>query len=217
LGLWVDLVMNLLIISTSLNPASRSRALARIAHDRLGAMSVTPPPLRPRATSPAREGVGQGHTGAPELAHLPVPKGLVVRSLDLRELSLPTCDGNPTTVPDGARRLHEEVARADGILLALGIYNYLPSASAKGAIEHAGKAWVGKVAGFLVAAGGRSSHMAVLPLANGLMLDFRTHLLPRYVYATPEDFTDGQPSPEIARRIDDLVTDFARVTAALRG
>ena len=209
--------MNLLVISTSLNPASRSRALARIAHDRLGAMAVTPPPVHPRGTLPAREGVGQGHTGAAELAHLAVPKGFSVRWLDLREMSLPTCDGDPKTVPADARRLHEEIARADGILLALGIYNYLPSASAKGAAEHAGKAWVGKVAGFLVAAGGRSSHMAVLPLANGLMLDFRTHLLPRYVYATPEDFSDGQPSPEIARRIDDLVTDFARVTAALRG
>lgn len=209
--------MNLLVVSTSLNPASRSRALARIAHDRLGAMAVTPPAPRPRVATPTREGVGQGHTGAPELAHLSVPKGFAVRSLDLRDLSLPTCDGDPTTVPDGARRLHEEVARADGILLGLGIYNYLPSASAKGAIEHAGKAWIGKVVGFLVAAGGRSSHMAVLPLANGLMLDFRSHLLPRYVYATGEDFTDGQPSPEIARRIDDLATDFARVTAALRG
>lgn len=209
--------MNLLVISTSLNPASRSRAMARIAHDRLGAMAVSPPPVHPKGSAVPREGVGQGHTGAAELAHLPVPKGFSVRSLDLRELELPTCDGDPTTVPAGARQLHEEVARADGILLALGIYNYLPSASAKGAVEHAGKAWVGKVVGFLVAAGGRSSLMAVLPLANGMMLDFRTHLLPRHVYGTPDDFRDGQPSPEIARRIDDLVTDLARVTAALRG
>ena len=209
--------MNVLVVSTSLSPSSRSRALARIAHDRLGAMAVTPPAPRPRSANVPREGVGQGHTGAAELAHLPVPKGFGVRFLDLRDLDLPTCDGDPTTVPNGARRLHEEIARADGILLALGIYNYLPSASTKGAIEHAGKAWVGKVAGFLVAAGGRAAHMAVLPLANGLMLDFRAHLLPRYVYATGEDFPDGQPSPEIARRVDDLVTDFARVTAALRG
>lgn len=209
--------MNLLVISTSLNPGSRSRSLARIAHDRLGAMAVTPPPPHARGTIPTREGVGQGHTGAPELAHLRVPADFTVRMLDLRDLSLPTCDGDSSSASADARRVHEEIARADGILLALGIYNYLPSASAKGAIEHAGKAWVGKVAGFLVAAGGKSSHMAVLPLANGLMLDFRTHLLPRFVYATPEDFPDGQPSPEIARRIDDLVTDFARVTAALRG
>jgi FMN reductase len=59
--------------------------------------------------------------------------------------------------------------------------------------------------------------MSVLPLANGLMLDFRTHLMPRFVYATPDDFPEGQPSAEIARRVDDLVTDLARVTAALRG
>lgn len=212
-----DPLVNLLVLSTSLNPASRSRSLARIAHDRLAAMAITPPAARARGSLSSREGVGFGHTGAPELAHLPVHPGFAVRMLDLRDLDLPTCDGDPSTVSDGARRLHEEVSRADGILLALGIYNYLPSAGAKGAIEHAGKAWVGKVAGFLVAAGGRASHMAVLPLANGLMLDFRTHLLPRYVYATGEDFPDGQPSPEIARRVDDLVTDFARVTAALRG
>ncbi len=209
--------MNLLVISTSLNPGSRSRSLARIAHDRLAAMAVTPPATRSREAIPSREGVGSGHTGAAELAHLPVPAGFAVRMLDLRDLDLPTCDGDSSTVSDGARRLHEEVARADGILMALGIYNYLPSASAKGAIEHAGKAWVGKVAGFLVAAGGRSAHMSVLPLANGLMLDFRTHLMPRFVYATPDDFPEGQPSAEIARRVDDLVTDLARVTAALRG
>jgi len=209
--------VKLLVVSTSLHPASRSRALARIAHDRLGAMSTTPPPSVPRGTTTG-PGTGQGHTAANELAHLPVPPGFEVRFLDLRELDLPPCDGDPSTNPPDARRLHEEILRSDGVLLALGIYNYNASASAKGAIEHAGKAWSGKVVGFLVAAGGRASHMAVLPLANGLMLDFRTHLLPRFVYATPEDFSrDGLPSAEIARRVDDLAVDFARVTAALRG
>ena len=45
----------------------------------------------------------------------------------------------------------------------------------------AGRAFTGKPVGFVCAAGGRSSYMAVLGLANSLMLDFRCLIVPRFV------------------------------------
>jgi len=59
-------------------------------------------------------------------------------------------------------------------------------------VELTGDAWEGKIVGFLCAAGGDSSYMAPMSFANSLMLDFRCLIIPRFVYATSEDFRDGR-------------------------
>ena len=70
--------------------------------------------------------------------------------------------------------------------------------------------------GFICAAGGRNSYMSVMSLANSLMLDFRCHILPRYVYASKDSFSDGKlTDPEISGRISEMAHEIVRVSQAL--
>jgi FMN reductase len=80
-------------------------------------------------------------------------------------------------------------------------------------IELTGDSWEDKVVGFLCAAGGSSSYMSVMGLANSLMLDFRCLIIPRFVYATRNDFTDEKiPTDEVKAR----VTRLAQASLAIR-
>ena len=138
--------------------------------------------------------------------------------IDLRELSLPICDGGACYGEPGARKLNQAVQAADGILVAAPVYNYDVSASAKNMIELTGSSWEDKVVGFLCAAGGMSSYMSVMAYANSLMLDFRTVIVPRFVYATGHAFDGETPSdPKIVQRINQVAADLIRFTNALRG
>ena len=59
--------------------------------------------------------------------------------------------------------------------------------------------------------------MSPIGLANSLMFDFRCHIIPRYVYATKEDFgASREPRPELAGRIRQLVRAAVELAAALR-
>ncbi len=145
-------------------------------------------------------------------------RGVEAAWLDASELDLPHCDGHEAWSHDGAERVAAAISEADGVLLAMGVYNYMASASAKTLVELGGRAWGEKVVGFLCAAGGRSSYMASLSLANALMLDFRSVIVPRFVYAEEPSLAGDEVSdPEVVERIDGLTSDLVRMTAALRG
>ena len=82
-------------------------------------------------------------------------------------------------------------------------------------MEVTGKAWTDKVVGFLCAAGGNGSYMGCLGLANSLMLDFRTLILPRFVYATGDSFAGDKISDtEVENRIVSLVEQLMAVSQA---
>ena len=71
---------------------------------------------------------------------------------------------------------------------------------------------------FLCAAGGPHSYMSVMGMANSMMLDFRTIVVPRFVYATGKAVTDGVlTDPDVDRRVGELAVDWRRMTEALRG
>jgi FMN reductase len=92
------------------------------------------------------------------------------------------------------------------------IYNYASGASAKNLIELTGSAWSDKVVGFLCAAGGHSSYMSILGLANSLMLDFRCLINPRFVYTDGSAFEGGQiTDSEIKKRIEELASSTMRL------
>ena len=170
-----------LVVSSSLNPASRSHLLALAAADVL-------------------EGIGE-------------PRDL----LDLREWDLPICDGKGCYEHPAIQPLTERVARASAILVASPVYNYDLNAAVKNFLELTGSAWEAKAVGFLCAAGGQRSYMSPIGLANSLMFDYRCHIIPRYVYATREDFTAGsEPSDELAGRIRQLVRSAVDLASALR-
>ena len=142
--------------------------------------------------------------------------GQTVEFLDLRDLDLPMCDAGAAYGGGDAQRLAQAVLAADAILLAVPIYNYDVNAAAKNVIELTGKAWSGKTVGFLCAAGGQGSYMSVMPLANSLMLDFRSFIIPRFIYATGKDFTEADlPAEPLLERIHELAAEITRVATAL--
>ncbi|MBA3961879.1 MAG: NAD(P)H-dependent oxidoreductase [Chthoniobacterales bacterium] len=138
--------------------------------------------------------------------------------LDLSGLGLPLCDADACYGEPGAQQLGKAIKAADGILVAAPVYNYDVSAAAKNMIELTGKAWEDKVVGFLCAAGGMGSYMSVMAYANSLMLDFRCVIIPRFVYATGEDFhDDGIADAKMVRRVEQVAAELVRFTEALRG
>ena len=136
--------------------------------------------------------------------------------LDLREMELPICDADACYGTPGAQKLNKAIKSADGIIVAAPVYNYDVSASAKNMIELTGSAWEDKVVGFLCAAGGMSSYMSVMAYANSLMLDFRTIIIPRFVYATGDAFEGDDTDSEVVRRIEQVAEELVRFTKALR-
>jgi NAD(P)H-dependent FMN reductase len=168
-----------LVISTSLNPDSRSRLMARQAYKYWT------------------------ETGSAEL-------------IDLRDYRLPVCDGDTCYAHPDVITLTEKIKQAPAILLAVPIYNYSAPASAKNLVELTGSAWEEKIVGFLCAAGGKSSYMSILGLANSLMLDFRCLINPRFVYTDgsafeAEEITDD----EVKRRIKELTESTTKLIGRL--
>ena len=170
-----------LVLSCSLNPASRSHTLAVAAAKALAAI------------------------GAPH------------ELLDLREWDLPICDGKACYDHPSIGPVTERVAAAAAILIASPVYNYDLNAAVKNFVELTGQAWGEKPVGFLCVAGGHRSYMSPIGLANSLMFDFRCHIVPRYVYATKDDFTAGhEASAVLAGRIRQLAQATVDLAAALR-
>lgn len=137
--------------------------------------------------------------------------------LDLREYPLPLCDAGEAYSAASVRKITELLCQADAVLIATPIYNYDATAAVKNLIELTGDAWENKVVGFLCAAGGMSSYMSIMALANSLMLDFRSFIVPRFVYATADAFGDGTiTDPEIRRRTEELALLAGRLAGAIR-
>jgi FMN reductase len=171
-----------LVISTSGNPESNSRIMARVAYEHWQKAKID------------------------------------CEWLDLRDLDLPLCDADKCYASAGAGKLNKAIHAAEGIIVAAPVYNYDVAATAKNMIELSGKAWEDKIVGFLCAAGGMSSYMSVMAYANSLMLDFRTIIVPRFVYATGRSFDDDKlTDDEVARRVREVADEVARFVNGLRG
>jgi NAD(P)H-dependent FMN reductase len=126
--------------------------------------------------------------------------------IDLKKTVLPLCDGEAAYGHPELGPLVKTIADARAILVAAPIYNFDVNAALKNLIELTGKAWQNKLVGFICAAGGASSYMSIMTVANSLMLDFRCLIIPQFVYATGQSFTgDKLSSHEIKERIRDLV------------
>lgn len=137
--------------------------------------------------------------------------------VDLAELPLPNCDGHQCYADPNVQTVAEAIQKANAILIASPVYNYDVSAGCKNMVELTGKAWTDKVVGFLLAAGGQGSYMSVMGLANSLMLDFRSLIIPRFVYATGEAFAGQElAEPDVADRINELVKTAAHLGEAVK-
>ncbi len=143
--------------------------------------------------------------------------GVKVDFMDLMDNPLPLCDGDSVYSMPEVKSASERVQKAEGILISVPIYNYYANAAAKNFVELTGKSWEDKVVGFLCAAGGKSSYMSIMSLANSLMLDFRCVVLPRFVYSTGESFDDNNlTDSEIEQRILNLTDLLIKITRSLQ-
>jgi len=145
-------------------------------------------------------------------------KGADCEWIDISNLDLPLCDADKCYLNPAAQNLQKLIQAADGMIVAAPVYNYDVSAAAKNMIELTGSSWEDKVVGFLCAAGGMSSYMSVMAYANSLMLDFRTVIIPRFVYATGNSFEDDKlVDKKVEERIQQVADELMRFTSALRG
>jgi NAD(P)H-dependent FMN reductase len=139
-----------------------------------------------------------------------------VHLFDLSITPLPACDGASAYGDANVIELAKQIRLARCILIASPVYNYDLGSAIKNAVELTGKAWTGKVVGMMLAAGGQGSYMSAMGLANSLMLDFRCHIVPRFVYATGDSFEGDQLADEdIRSRVSTLVDETLRLAKAI--
>ncbi|MBT3342165.1 MAG: NAD(P)H-dependent oxidoreductase [Gemmatimonadetes bacterium] len=130
--------------------------------------------------------------------------------VDLRDVPMELCDGAGGGKTEAVLALGARIAAAGAVIVSVPIYVYDVNAAIKNLVELTGRSWTDKPVGLLCAAGGRSSYMSVMAFANSLMLDFRCLIVPRFVYATGDDFGDDRTesmhiaSDELRDRLDDL-------------
>lgn len=147
--------------------------------------------------------------------------GINPHFVDLREWDLPVCDGSAAYDNPATKEMIAIIEASNAILMAVPIYNYDVNAAAKNLLELGLRSWNNTVVGFLCAAGGRASYMSVMNVANNLMLDFRCVIVPRFVYATGDDFGDDRletmfvSSDAVQERIEELVETTVKITKAL--
>ena len=135
---------------------------------------------------------------------------------DLQENTLPMCDGDKCYDLPEVIDFRKKIEKANGIIMAIPIYNYNVSSGAKNIIELGGKKLYDKNFGFLCAAGGKNSYMSVMGLANSLMIDYRCYIIPKFVYALKKDFDETKVTDsDIKERIEELGNEMIRITKAL--
>jgi len=138
--------------------------------------------------------------------------GATTALVDLREFVLPLCDGEAAYDHPHVTTLTKLIESARVIVVAVPIYNFDVNAAAKNLVELTGNAWENKIVGFLCAAGGGSSYMSIMGLANSLMLDFRALIIPRFVYAKGDDFAEKKhPHADLATRIEQLAATSMKI------
>ena len=139
-----------------------------------------------------------------------------VEFFDIQENPLPMCDGDECYDLPEVIDFRSRIDKANGIIMAIPIYNFNVSSGAKNIVELGGKKLYDKNFGFLCAAGGKNSYMSVMGLANSLMIDYRCYIIPKFVYALKKDFNETKViDADIKERIEELGNEMIRITKAL--
>ena len=211
--------MAYLVFSCSLNPESRSLILARRVTELLRAKGAEVELVDIRELNlPACDGDAcYDDPNVEKLrAKIEAAHGTLIAS-PIYNFGVAACDGDTCYDDPAVERLRAKIEAAHGTLIATPIYNFGVAASTKNLIELTGAAWTKKVVGFLCAAGGRSSYMSVMGLANSLMLDFHSVIVPRFVFAGDDSFEgDDIADPAVVERLDDLADTLILFGGALQ-
>jgi FMN reductase len=141
--------------------------------------------------------------------------GTVFEFLDLTSIDLPVCDGDKVFKRKDVIELERKIAQFQGIIITTPVYNFNVNAALKNLIELTGHGWIDKVVGFICTAGGLRSYMSVQSFASSMMLDFRSLIVPRFVFAKNDDFLEGKlQNEQIRERIDRLAETVTRLARA---
>ncbi|RAX38567.1 NADPH-dependent FMN reductase [Rhizobium tropici] len=149
-----------------------------------------------------------------------------VEFIDLQDIELPVFDNLNCYGHPSYDRLYHAIRDADGVLLAVPIYNWSVGSAAKSLIELTGatgaggrkSAWFDQIVTFVCSGGLPHSYMAYGNLAMSLMLDFKCVINPYVVYATERDWIDGDNlSGALAARLRKTVEVKLELASRLRG
>lgn len=135
---------------------------------------------------------------------------------DLVDYPLPLCDGGAAYGDPNVAKMAALIGQSQCIIVAFPVYNYTCSAALKNLIELTGRAWENKVVSFVCAAGGKSSYMSVMSIASSLMLDFRSVIVPRFVYSDPDAYSEiNVQDSQMHRRLRELAATSVHMAKAL--
>ncbi|NOG45571.1 MAG: NAD(P)H-dependent oxidoreductase [Calditrichaeota bacterium] len=139
--------------------------------------------------------------------------------LDLKMFDIPFCGEQGAYDHKNVIAIKNELAESDAIIVSGPVYNYGVNAVTKNILDLTGEAWAEKPIGFICMAGGQASYMSIMGFANSLMLNFRSLIVPRFVYALPNSI-DSENSTikddSIKKRIDELCENIIRLAQALK-
>jgi FMN reductase len=140
-------------------------------------------------------------------------QGVSVETVDLRKHDLPLAGSPGCWEHPDLEHINGVIGRATHIVFAVPVYCYDVNAAAKNVIELMGRSFTEKVVGFICSAGGPGSYMSVMGMANHLMLDFRSVIVPRFFYTSGADWTEeGELNAELEDRIGMLYEDLKRIS-----
>lgn len=183
--------LNFTVISTSMNPESRSASLCALAAQQLqeAGHAVTALDLRREALPPFDHDLCYAHPQA-EMYHR------AIREADGVFLGAPVYNW---AVGAGAKNLVELTGSTD------------PERGLHGA-------WFDRPVTFLVSGGLEHGYLSHGAFAFGLMVDFRCVVNPHFVYATSEHWeAPGVPGPWLSERLARTVERGVDLSARLRG
>lgn len=137
--------------------------------------------------------------------------------IDLQTFELPFAGAEGSWDGPAVAELTSRLHSAEAILMAVPIYTYDVNAAAKNVVELCGGEFEGKVIGFVCASGGMGSYMSAMAFANSLMFDFRSWIVPRFVYAIG-DYVQGDKVVDsaIAGRIKELCVELLHAARGLK-
>ncbi len=138
-------------------------------------------------------------------------QGVTCELFDLRESDLPMAGSSSSWGSPDANRLSESVESSSHVLFAVPIYCYDVNAAAKNVIELIGRSFTKKIVSFACSAGGVSSYMSVMAMANHLMLDFRSVIVPRFLYVDPAGWEGDKVTSDIMDRMKLLIQDMQEI------
>lgn len=150
-----------------------------------------------------------------KMAELLAAKKVNVTLMDARQLQLLPHHRGPTS---DMENLADQVAEADNIIIGMGVYGYGLGDSLKMILDNCFQRATGKFFGILCAAGGLRSFLVPQQLTQVCMNEWSMIQLPKIVYATKEDFEDGQiVNPKIQERMEKFAKEFVEIGGRFLG